>query len=185
MKITVEKHSVVGSKLFGKHFGIIYGGMKEFRGIGPPSIEIDSQYVATVISIDHTIGVQHGHYFEHELFSQGLCFFASWLEQKVYDTLHHERGVGFTRVHTPRHEYHLLIRWYLVHIIGDSQYIACVALDGLAQFLNLECVFHGSQTFISLFLQGKYVVLEIGVRVGLEVRKEHDVIVVFKGVAER
>ena len=59
-----------------------------------------------------------------------------------------------------------------------------VALDGPAQFLHLEYVFHGPLALISLFFQCEDVILQVCVGVRLKVREENDVVVVLKSVAE-
>ena len=105
--------------------------MQEFGGVGPPAVEVDTQDVATVISVNNAVRVQHRHYLEYELFPQGLRLFASGLEEEVDDALDHEGGVRFTRMHTARHQDRLLVRVAFVDVFGNSQYIASVSLEGL------------------------------------------------------
>jgi hypothetical protein len=109
MKVTIEQHCIVSGTLLCKHLRVVDRGMQKLRGVCPSTIEVDSQYVATVISVNHAIRVKHGHNFKNELFSEGLGFFARGLEQKVYHALYHEGGVGLSWVHSSSHEDHLLI----------------------------------------------------------------------------
>lgn len=79
MKITIKQHCIVSGTLFCKHLRVVYGGMQKFRGICPSTIEVYTQYVATVISVNHAVRVQHGHDLKNELFSEGLRLLARWL----------------------------------------------------------------------------------------------------------
>jgi len=110
VKVTIEQHGIVSGTLLRKHLRVVDGGMQKFRGISPSAIEVDTQDVTTVISVNHAVRVQHGHDFKYELFSECLGLFARGLEQKVYHTLHHKGGVGFSWVHSACHEDHLLVR---------------------------------------------------------------------------
>jgi len=61
---------------FNHLFCIVNCGVEEFAGVSPPPVEVDPKKTASVISVDHAIGVQHRDYFENELIAEGNCF---WL----------------------------------------------------------------------------------------------------------
>jgi hypothetical protein len=82
------------------------------------------------------------------------------------------------------HEDHLLVRIGFMDIIWDSQYIARVCINGSAQFLHFQRIFHRTHTFIPFLLQSENVIFQVWVCVRLEVWEKNDVIVVFEGVAE-
>jgi hypothetical protein len=86
-------------------------------------------------------------------------------------------------MHPTRHKDHLLVSVVFMDIIRDSQYMASVALYGLAQFLHLQRVLHRPRAFVSFLLQCEDVVFQVRVGVRLEVREKHDVVVVFERVA--
>jgi hypothetical protein len=48
--------------------------MEEFGGIRPSSVEIYTKDVAAVVSLDHTIGVEHRYYLKNKELSQSLSF---------------------------------------------------------------------------------------------------------------
>jgi len=61
------------------HLGIIDGRMQQLGRVGPPSVEVDSKDVASVIPIDDTIWIKHRHNLKNEKFSQGLSLLTIWL----------------------------------------------------------------------------------------------------------
>ena len=66
------------------------------------SVKILCHRVQPIVAAIHTIGVQHGHDFEHELVSQLLRLNALLIREKFPDSGENERGRGFTRVNAGR-----------------------------------------------------------------------------------
>ena len=64
--------------------------MQEFRGVCPTAVQVHTQNVASVVSINNTVRVEHGYNFENEQLSKGLCLLAPKLKYKIDDSLDHE-----------------------------------------------------------------------------------------------
>ena len=57
-------------------------------GLSPSPVHVVSRNAATVVSVDDSIGAQHGHYLENK-FAAEFARFLLVAEQEVNATLHH------------------------------------------------------------------------------------------------
>ena len=69
MKIAIHKDRVVYMARLGMHLGVIDGGMQEFRRICPPSVEINSKYVAPIIPVNYSVRIEHWNNLENKALS--------------------------------------------------------------------------------------------------------------------
>lgn len=92
MEVTVEEDRliVILSTLLGQQLSIVYFTVEKFGGICPSSIEVYTQNVATIVTVNYSVWVKHGDNLENKEFSQSLSFFRIKLEQEVYRTLDHK-----------------------------------------------------------------------------------------------
>lgn len=90
MHVAEHYNLVISVARLGKLLGIVYGGVEEFRRVLPATVKINSEHVASVVSVDDAIRVEHWDDLEDELLSKHLCIFVALLEKEVNDALAHE-----------------------------------------------------------------------------------------------
>lgn len=87
----VAKHNdLIFHVLFQNLLCIVNARMQYLGRLVPPSIEVNTEHIATVVASHHTVGVEHGNDFKDELLSHVLSLFCL-LQEKVNDTLDHKR----------------------------------------------------------------------------------------------
>jgi len=67
--------------------------------LNPDSVQIDPCKSASSVTINYSIGIQHGHNFKHKIIPQEFCT-QTGPDQVVDYALHHEATASFTRMHT-------------------------------------------------------------------------------------
>ena len=73
VEVAEKEHLVVLVAHLEKFLGVVYRRVKKLTRVGPPPIQICANEVAPVVSIDDSIGVEHGYYLENECFAEKLC----------------------------------------------------------------------------------------------------------------
>jgi hypothetical protein len=74
--------------------------------VDPLSIQVDASKVATSVTVDDSIWVEHGDDLKYKVVSEDPSA-KTWSHEVVNDTLDHEGGAGLSRMHTGGY-YHAL-----------------------------------------------------------------------------
>ena len=101
MNIHVKCDLALGVQSLYQLLCIVNCGVQQRTRVFPTTIEVDTEQRGAVISVDHTVGVEHRNHFEDEVFAKVACL-RCIREQKVEDSLHHKGRVCLARVHTTR-----------------------------------------------------------------------------------
>eukprot|EP00350_Pseudokeronopsis_sp_OXSARD2_P008100 CAMPEP_0170550902 /NCGR_PEP_ID=MMETSP0211-20121228/8912_1 /TAXON_ID=311385 /ORGANISM="Pseudokeronopsis sp., Strain OXSARD2" /LENGTH=390 /DNA_ID=CAMNT_0010857721 /DNA_START=52 /DNA_END=1224 /DNA_ORIENTATION=- len=182
MHITEDQNLMVYVHLSGEELGVVDCGVEELGGVDPAPVQVHSQDIASVVSLGHSVRIQHRNYLEDEGLSEELSLSVVLLEQEVDDPLHHKGRVALSRMHPTGQKDHLLVHILFCDFVSDGEDVAGVHGDGVAEFLDLEVVLH--EVLLELLFDHKDVILQVTERVWLEVGEEDNVIVVFEAVGE-
>ena len=74
--------------------------MQGLVGHLPSSIKITTSQTASIVSVDHTIRIEHGDDLEDKVLSKHSRLFIVWISQKGENAAHHPRSYCLTRVHS-------------------------------------------------------------------------------------
>ena len=108
---------------FDKRFCVVYCWVQKLAGILPTTIEVDTHQRRSIVSMNYAVGVQNRQYLENESISEFYGHRIIW-ENEFDAALDHILWVGFTGMHSRRHEYILFVprvtNFFLCssHIIG-------------------------------------------------------------------
>jgi hypothetical protein len=64
--------------------------MQQLARVGPSSIEVCANIVASVVSIHYSIWIQHGNNLENKSFSQDFGLLVVFLQQEIDGSLNHK-----------------------------------------------------------------------------------------------
>lgn len=73
VKITVKQNLPLSVHVPDEHFREVDWRVEEPIRFVPLSVEVTAKQRASVVSIDDSVGVEHGHYPEHKVLSELLC----------------------------------------------------------------------------------------------------------------
>lgn len=131
MHVTKQQNLMVSMALLGQHLSIENGWMKEPWGVGPTTVQVDTQSITAIVAKGHTVRVQHRNYFEDESLSQKLSFFIVLLKQKVYDSLYDVGWIAFTWVDSRCQKDDLFVQVLILYVFCYSQHIARKPINGV------------------------------------------------------
>ena len=141
MNITKEHKSFLFSQLLNHLLCIEYSRMLILIRIQPLSIQIQSTETDSIITIKHSIYVQHRNDLEYELSPQLLSFLRRPCKEINY-IFHYITGHSLTRMHsTSNHNWLLILLLNLLPIliiISNSQIITVIPSHRLTQSLPLH-----------------------------------------------
>jgi len=80
--------------------------MQQPVGLVPLPVQVAAQQRAPVVAVHHAVGVEHGDYSEHEMFSKFCCF---GRENVLEQAVQHVRRLGLSRMHPASEEDALLL----------------------------------------------------------------------------
>jgi hypothetical protein len=106
--VAEQNHLVLAMVCRDELFSIVNSRMYEPRWVGPPTIQISSNEIASIISNNDTIRIKHGDDLEYKGIPQQLGIFVVLLKQELDGSLNHELGIAFPRMHSRCQEYDLL-----------------------------------------------------------------------------
>ncbi len=163
-----------------KLLGIVNARVQNFRRGFPSAIQITARETASVVSIYHTVRVQHRNYFEHKVLPQQLSLRWCWICQEVQRTLHHPRPYRLSWVNPCSH-YNTFALGHVLRILfaGDREDLNFVSCQSITQcFSNTEIGFY------RVSHDAIQVIQHVGVCVRVAICEVHSVVGVFKVVAE-
>jgi len=144
-------------------------------GTNPLPVQVLSTERASVISIDNSIRVEHGDYFENEVVPEVLGALLVTHQISKY-TMHDEGGITFSWMH-PRSNYDRSSNCYFFGSgakISYYHHLAVIACQGFTKYSLPDPVFRfRSADFLKELT-------DIGISVGIAMRKENIIIVILK-----
>ena len=79
MHVTEQKHLAILVALTNQHLGVVDGGVEDFGGVRPATVQVHSSQVTAVVAVYNSIDVEHWDDLEVESLPQHLSFFVIWL----------------------------------------------------------------------------------------------------------
>ena len=143
-------------------------------GCLPTPIQILATQRASVVSVDDSIWVQDRDDLEDKRVSKGLSLCRVSC-QKIDDSFHHPRRIGFSRMHSGRYDdaflgFGPLAVWVFV-ARGDDQVLALVAGQRTAQRCSVEEILARG-----ILLNSGQVLLQVRISVRKAMRVEHRIV---------
>jgi len=126
-------------KIFTHFLRFIYYRMEYLRRRLPSSIQVTASQRASVISIDHSIWIQHGNNLKNEQFSKRLSFNSITCEE-FNDSFHHPRADALSWVDPCRDHNALFLDFILVLLIKPLLWRNCQVFSFIACNSPAECV---------------------------------------------
>lgn len=176
-----EKHTA--SLFIDLHDELLYwvhGWVEKFWGIFPLSIEVTASKGTSIVTVDHTVRVQHRNNLEYEIVSQKLRLFIFGIRQKEQQTTHHPATYSFAGMHPCRYHNSLASRVLLdITLCGNRQKFTIFSGQRATEYFSGHIV---SPLLISLNLWEIFA--QIRVRIRHTVSEEDFILIMLESILE-
>mmetsp|Transcript_4423 Transcript_4423/g.6484 ORF Transcript_4423/g.6484 Transcript_4423/m.6484 type:complete len:273 (-) Transcript_4423:1520-2338(-) len=180
MEVAVQHHSSLVVKLTNQFLRIENCRVDVLMRSLPPSVQIAACERTPVVTVDHTVWVEHWYNFENELIPQHFCFSVVRIRQEEEHSSHHPRANDFSRVNTSGDDDGFLrFHDFVLIFLSDGEHLAVVARQRLTEDLPLE--YFSALRVLFDFVQ---VMTEIGIGIRVREGEVDGVIVMLKLVTE-
>lgn len=180
MEVTVHHEASFVVQIFYQLFGIEHRWMQAFMRLLPAPVQIAAGEGASVVAINHTVGVEHRNDLEDVVLPQKPRLFAFGICQEAKYAAHHPGADDFSWMH-PRRYHDCLLLLHLVNIsfLRDREQFAIHASEGFTERLPRA---DGSAGRFGLDLVEVLHEITVGIRIAI--RKVYDIVIMLERVRE-